>query len=352
MDPANYFDHAATTRVCEAAQEAMLPWYGPLFGNAHSLHSWGTRARDSVESARELIASLLGAEDPSQIIFTSGATEACNTMVRLASGRRSQVSPFEHAAVREPASRAGIPLIPNQGFRLHADPERTAIVTACCNETGAIFNHSGDWYCDATQAIGKLPVSLTDYSGAAFSAHKFGGPMGVGALFLRDPLELFSVQPLLVGGGQEGGHRAGTLNVPGIVGMAAALEFALQHPFADEAAALRRTVVSGMSAISGICFNDSPMQSPFILSATIPGVVAQPLVEEISRKGFAISSGPACSSGSTDPSPVLTSLGLTESEALSTIRISFGHGNTDSSASALSSAICETVFSLRPELAP
>lgn len=298
------------------------------------------------------MASLLGAEDPSQIIFTSGATEACNTMVRLASGRRSQVSPFEHAAVREPASQAGIPLIPNQGFRLDADLRGTAIVTACCNETGAIFDFSGDWFCDATQAVGKLPVSLTDYSAAALSAHKFGGPMGVGTLFLRDPSELFSVQPFLVGGGQESGLRAGTLNVPGIVGMAAALEYALQHPFADEAATLRRTVASGLSANFGVRFNDSPMQSPFILSATIPGVAAQPLVEEVSRKGFAISSGPACSSGSTEPSLALTSLGLSESEALSTIRISFGPGNTDSSASALASAICETVFSLRPELAP
>lgn len=330
----------------------MLPWLGPSFGNAHSMHSWGTRARDAVESARESIASLLGAEDPSQIIFTSGATEACNMMVRLASGRRSQVSPFEHAAIREPASLAGIPLIPNQGFRLDADPGGIKILTACCNETGAIFSSSGDWYCDATQAIGKLPVSLSNYSAAAFSAHKFGGPMGVGALFLRDPSELFSIQPLLVGGGQEGGHRAGTLNVPGIVGMAAALECALQHPFVGKAATLRQTVASGLSAISGVRFHDSPVQSPFILSVTIPGVVAQPLVEEVSRKGFAISSGPACSSGSTDPSPVLTSLGLTESEALSTIRISFGQGNTDASASALASAICEVVFSLRPELAP
>lgn len=317
LNPANYFDNAATTQLHPAVREAMLPWLSNNYGNPNSQHSWGQHAREAVEESRAKIASLLKLEDPSQITFTSGATEACNTIVHLLNPESTEVSPFEHSAIRVPSKLKGIPLTQNQS------PNQ--ILTACSNETGILYSTAKNWFCDATQIIGKLPFDLNRTEAAAFSAHKFHGPMGVGVLYLKDPTILQEYNAHQVGGGQEHGRRAGTLNVPCIVGLAKALETALENPAIEHAVRLRNIVKNELEKCR---FNESTDQSPFILSVTVPGIAAQTLVLELDRIGFAISSGAACSTQSTEPSPVLTSMGLTESEAMSTFRISFSSQNT------------------------
>lgn len=348
MKTENYFDNAATTQLHAAVKEAMLPWMSESFGNANSLHSWGAQARDAVDQARTTIAELLQAEDPSQIIFTSGATESCNTMLSLVSPKDTEVSPFEHSATAVPAKQRGFAQIPNMGFSLRSSAQNQ-VVTACCNETGAVFTSEAGWYSDITQAAGKLPFNLRETQAAAFSAHKFHGPMGIGGLYLSDPNDLNELNAHQVGGGQEQGRRSGTLNVPGIVGLAKALEVAVENQQAnfDYATELRHIVIEELRAVSHLNINDAPVQSPFILSVTIPGLVAQTLVIEMDRLGFAISSGAACSSQSTEPSPVLKALGMADAEALATIRASFAFYNTKDSAFELATQLKKTINQLR-----
>jgi|GEM_PF-4343971 len=241
MDRSRYFDHAATTPVDAFVREAMMPFLGDDCGNAHSLHQWGLRAREAVEGARQAVARLLGAEDPSEVVFTSGATESNNTV--LAAFDSVAVSPFEHSSVREPALSRGAWIMSNEGWTLSPpSPVELVSVMTVNNETGALLTMpecpGAMRHTDATQAVGKLAFDATAYDFVSCSGHKFYGPKGVGALFLRgaEPIE-----PLLRGGGQEHGVRAGTLNVPGIVGMGMAAELAHErriHDF-DHAVALR-----------------------------------------------------------------------------------------------------------------
>ena len=343
MLPENYFDNAATTPLHPSALEVMLPWLTSIHGNPHSLHSWGTRAHHAVEQARIEITELLNLEDPTQITFTSGATESCNTFFHL--GTNFQISPFEHSALRVPARNRRIPLIPNQGHNLLPNPSKSLILTACSNETGALYKTTQPWFCDATQIIGKLPFELSQTHAAAFSAHKFGGPMGVGVLFLQDPTTLSESNAHQVGGGQEQSRRSGTLNVPGIIGLATALREAIQNQSlsTSHVQTLRQILQTELN----IPFNDAPNQSPYIASITIPGIVAQNLVLELDRHGFAISSGAACSSAAAEPSPVLLALGLSPAEAQSTIRISFGPQNTPESTKALAIQLRNTINSFQ-----
>jgi cysteine desulfurase len=341
--PENYFDNAATTPLLPAALEAMLPWLTTQHGNPHSLHSWGTRAQHAIEQARTEITELLNLEDPSQIIFTSGATESCNTFFNLSD--YLQISPFEHSALRVPAKLKHIPIIPNQLYSINPDPSKTLILTACSNETGALYSTTQPWYCDATQIIGKLPFDLSQTEAAAFSAHKFGGPMGVGVLYLQDPNSLNECNAHQVGGGQEHSRRSGTLNVHGIIGLATALRIALQNQ--DQTTTHVRSLRQVLQSELEFPFNDAPNQSPYIASITIPGIVAQNLVLELDRRGYAISSGAACSSASTEPSPVLIALGLSTTEVQSTIRISFSAQNTPESTKGLAIELKKAVQSLR-----
>lgn len=343
MLPENYFDNAATTPLHPTALEAMLPWLTTQHGNPHSLHSWGARARYAVEQARTEITELLNLEDPTQIIFTSGATESCNTFFNLS--QNLQISPFEHSALRVPAKLKGIPIMPNQGHSLNPDPTKTLILTACSNETGALYYTTQPWFCDATQIIGKLPFDLSQTQAAAFSAHKFGGPMGVGVLYLQDPNILTESNAHQAGGGQEHSRRSGTLNVPGIIGLATALRIALETQ--EQTTTHIRNLRQILQEEFHLPMNDGPQQSPYIASITFPGIVAQNLVLELDRHGFAISSGAACSSASTEPSPVLIALGLSPSEAQSTIRISFSAQNTPESTKHLAIELKNAVQSLR-----
>jgi len=282
----HYFDHAASSPVLPEVLDAMLPWLGAHCGNEHSLHAWGREARAAVEDAREAVAELIGAEDPSQIVFTSGATEGNNAVV----GQFDRVvfSPFEHSSVREaalvrPHGEMLPPSPPQQGRgRQETLPQKGegAGETLVCqmavsNETGEIFNWSSAGrpvLVDATQAVGKVAFHVAEADFVTISGHKVGGPKGVGALYMRDP-EGF--EPLLRGGGHEHGLRSGTLNVPGIVGLGVAARLAQRDHEARHAAAaaLRDAFVNSLEG-AHMRVNQAMNQSPFIVSVTCFGWLA------------------------------------------------------------------------------
>lgn len=323
----------------------MLPWLREDFGNPHSLHHWGQKAEAAVNHARSQVAALIGADDPSEIVFTSGATEANNWV--LLNFSDLAVSPFEHSAVREPALEAGAAVLANDGWQLSPAPSSSfQSVMAVNNETGAILDVPGTRHVDAVQAIGKIPWSVQKTDFASFSSHKIYGPKGVGALYIRGAEPL---QPLILGGDQEGGQRSGTLNVPGIVGFGAAAELAAERQPEDDihARELRSIVLSELRTISDWQTNDAPQQSPFILSLSFQGIEGETLVIEADAAGFGISAGAACSSRSTEPSHVLTALGLPEEWRRGTIRISFGRSNTPTSALDLARTLRQIVTRLR-----
>lgn len=371
----------------------MLPWLGAHCGNEHSLHAWGREARAAVEEARTAVAEVLGAEDPSQIVFTSGATEGNNAVI--AQFDRVAFSAFEHSSVREAAMvrqvwwAAALPPNPPQmplpeSGNLRGEPElpcedlpfdqaaknRQArrdlprdlpqmpltesgslrgepdlyCQMAVSNETGEIFvlpQTEAQTLVDATQAVGKVPYSVGEADYVTVSAHKFGGPKGMGALYLRDPE---SFRPLLLGGGHEHGLRSGTLNVPGIVGLGVAAKLArrdqgVRH---QQAVRLREAFTSGL--VGGRTrVNEAENQSPFIVSVTCFGCLAEAVVVEVDNRGFGISAGAACGSENPQASPGHLARGMTVEESRSTVRISFGPGNTVESAGELARCLVAVV---------
>ncbi len=346
-----YFDHAATTPVDPRVAEAMAPYLGEACGNAHSAHSLGRQARDAVERAREQVALLIGAEDPHQIVFTSGATEANNQVLSAYADSGLAISPFEHSSVRDPASFHGCQTLRNDGWNLTLDNEPSLLtVMTVNNETGVVLSApdraSGTALLrDVTQHVGKLPLDLRGIDYATFSAHKLYGPKGVGALYTASGL----IAPLLLGGGQEDDRRSGTLNVPGIVGFGAAAQIAAERMQEDEAQAteLRASVLAELSGLSDWRENRHAMQSPYILSLSFLGLEAQSVLEAVDVRGYAVSGGAACSSKSIEPSHVLTAFGLEPEWLRGTIRISFGRSNTIDSAHGLASALVEGVETAR-----
>ena len=349
LDPERYFDHAATTPLAPEVLREMEPYLG-LAGNAGSIHAFGRRVEAAVELARERVATAIGAEDPTQIVFTSGATEACNTV--LAGFDGGWISPFEHAAVREPALARGYRVLPNDGLELL--PLRggqggglLALMTVN-NEIGTIWDVRGlsaeKRFTDATQALGKIPLDLDGIDYAAFSAHKLYGPQGVGALFTADG----ALDPYLSGGDQEAGRRAGTLNVAGIVGFGAACALSTDRLEDDHrhAGELRSILLQKLKT-DDVRINGGEGVVPHILSVSFLGLEGETMVIEADREGFAISAGAACSSRSTEPSHVLTALGIPEPWRRGTVRISFGRANTPESTAALARNLVRCAENLR-----
>lgn len=347
MDLSRYFDHAATAPVAVEVIEAMTPYWRELSGNAHSIHQFGTRARDAVEEARYQMAQAIGAADPYQVVFTSGATESNNWVLRQSVDMF--VSPVEHSSLLVPATQWGRPRLNIDAWEVEAYPDSDVAVMAVNNETGGIPTVRGEPYrihVDATQAVGKIPWSVGDAAWAALSAHKIGGPKGVGALYIREGF----LEPMLLGGGQEGGLRAGTLNVPGIVGLGRAIRRAVdrQEDAHVHASLLRQTVLDGLTRVSDIQVNDAPQQSPHILSVSFLGLLGETLVIELDHAGFAVSSGAACSAHDEElESPVLRALGVPAEWNRGTVRISFGETNTEASAAALAGALAKAVEKVR-----
>ncbi|MEJ2084771.1 MAG: cysteine desulfurase family protein [Acidobacteriota bacterium] len=352
-----YFDHNATTPLDPRVRQAMLPWMGERFGNPSSIHSFGQVAREAVERAREQVARLLDAS-PVEIVFTASATEANNSVIRSCVASRSGrahlvVSLMEHPSVSAVATdleRSGSEVAwvpPERDGVVAADrvlavvESRTALVCVAlanniigtvqpvetvserCRELGVPV------LCDAVQGIGKMPISVGDLGPdfLSLSAHKFNGPPGAGALWIRNEVEW---RPFLLGGSQERRRRAGTQNVPAIVGMGEAAELALRELESRQAnmAALRDRLESGLRNLGDLTIHgESATRLPNTTHVAFAGIDALSLLIRLDLAGYAVSAGSACSSGSVEPSTALLSMGIDKSEALSSLRISLGAGN-------------------------
>lgn len=351
MKAENYFDNASTTPMDPRVVEAMLPYLRDDWGNANSIHAWGRSAMGAVERAQEQVAALLGAEDPQQVFFTSGATESNNWVLHLHAS--AAISPFEHSAMDEPARELGFEVLGNDGLAIEPPDRRYELISVMDvnNEIGArwgvsdLSDYADFLHSDITQAVGKLPVNLEPLAYASFSAHKFYGPKGVGGLYVRDA----GPGPFILGGEQQYGARGGTLNVPGIVGMGEAARLATEEwePNLQHATELRSILLEALGPSEDCQINGGKNVSPYILSLSFRGLEGETLVIEMDQRGYGISSGAACSSHSADPSHVLLALKMPEEWLRGTVRVSFGRLNTKESAQSLGKSLKEAAERLR-----
>jgi cysteine desulfurase len=374
-----YADNAATTKMNKAAIEAMLPYMNEFFGNPSSLHSVGQKANEALADARERIAKLLGC-DAREIIFTSGGSEADNQAIISAArlgerkGKKHIVSTaFEHHAVLHTLDK-----LKKEGFEItlldvhengiisleevaSAIRPDTCLVTVMyanneigtiqpireigkiCREKGVLF------HTDAVQAAGHLAINVREENidMLSLSAHKFHGPKGIGALYVRKGILLTS---LIDGGAQERGKRAGTENIPAIMGMTAAFEEAVAKM--DESAkrqtVLRDKLIQGLSEIPHSILNgDRDKRLPGNVSFCFEGIEGESLLLLLDDKGVYASSGSACTSGSLDPSHVLLSIGRPHEIAHGSLRLSLSDENTEAEIDYMIDAIKEVVSYLR-----
>jgi len=335
----------------------MLPFLQEQYGNPSSLYSVGVKARKAVEAARGSIAKAINAAS-NEICFTSGGTEGNNWVISNYIQNAIITSAIEHPSVLNACGSTAFQVpVDMKGyvqtsylFGALTPNTRLVSIMLANNEIGSIQSiveiaHalSGKnirLHADAVQAVGHIPVDVkslgVDYLTA--SAHKFGGPKGVGFLYAKEPL-----MPLLAGGGQERGRRAGTENVAGIVGMAAALEESLTEM--DETAARLKsyaalTIHNIRNNIPNAIFNGNIDDSlPGFVNVYLPGVTGESMLHILDLKGICISTGSACHSGKNEPSHVLLALGLTEQQAQSSIRISYGRYNTEEDVKEIVSAV-------------
>lgn len=361
MDRKIYLDYCATTPVQVWVREAMFLALDADFGNPSSLHWAGQEAAALLKDARADVASGLGCT-PEEIIFTSGATEADNLALLGSLGRfpsnRSHLitSSIEHHAILHAAQELeyqgdAVTYLPVDGRGL-VDPEevRRAIrpdtvlisVMLVNNEVGSIqpISEIGSlareygilFHTDAVQGMGLLEVDVNalGVDMLSLSAHKIYGPKGIGALYVRKGLDL---SPLIVGGSQEGSRRAGTENMPGILGFAQAVKLVCQHRAGERARILqlRQRLISGLqAAVPGVIVNGpADVVAPHIASLSFPGADAEMLLIRLNNAGFAVSMGSACNSKSIEPSHVLTAMGLPREQIESTLRISLGMPTTE-----------------------
>lgn len=318
-----YLDHAATTPLLAPAREAMARALED-WANPSSPHGEGRAARAALEDARARIARAL--DFSGFVIFTSGATEAIDIVLRRTNAGPRLISAVEHDAVRRAAPDADVLPVSADGILSLEGVEKGALyaVQAVNNESGVIqplnalesaIRHGGGLLlADAAQAAGKIALPTADF--ISVSAHKLGGPPGVGALLIRDPATLQA------SGGQEQGYRGGTENLPGILGFAAALE--ARTDWIGRAEALRQRLDSAIRDMGGQIVADASPRLATIASYRMPGVAATAQLIRFDLAGIAVSAGSACSSGSLKPSHVLAAMGWNEQEAREVIRVSFG----------------------------
>lgn len=369
-----YLDHAATTPLDEAVLEAMLPVLRDVHGNPSSVHRLGQRARRHVEEARERVAAAIGAR-PSEIVFTSGATEADNHALRaaLAGGGHLLTSELEHAAVRSTArllAASGVPvtflgpdergvITPEAVRRALREDTRLVSLMLVNNETGVktdippiaeiVREHGALLHCDAVQALGFEPLDVGSLGAdlVALSAHKVYGPKGVGALWIRSGLEL---PPLLTGGAQERGRRGGTHDVAGIVGFGAAAELAEARLDETRArvGALRDDFEARLARLPGVRVNggEAPRGVKHA-NLRVEGVDGETLLMALDAAGIAASVGSACAAGSLEPSHVLTAMGLEPPEAKASLRFSFGRGLTEADVTTAASLVEDAILRVR-----
>lgn len=355
----------------------MVPWLGERFGNPSSLHHRGREASAALDRARERVAALLGGR-PGEIVFTASGTEANNTVLATV-GRRADgagrlvVSELEHPSVRlaaEGLEATGLELVrvapgadgvvPAERFVAALTPDtRLACLMLANNEIGTVQpvaevaracrERGIPLLTDAVQAVGKVPVSVgelgADY--LVLGGHKFHGPLGAAALWVRPGAAL---DPLLVGGGQEARRRASTANLPALVGLGEAAHLAARE-LPDRMrsfAALRDRFEAGLAAIpdARIHCAGAP-RLPQTTNVAFPGLEGESLLLRLDAAGFAVSTGSACSSGRPEPSPTLLALGLGADEALASLRVSFGTSSRESEVDAFLVALEREVASLR-----
>jgi len=376
MDPDPiYLDNSATTPLAEEVIAAMEPYYAVEYGNGSSLHRFGRRARAAIEEARASLAETIGAE-PSEIVFTSGATEADNLAIKgLAFAhpekRHIITSRIEHHAVLH-ACR----WLEGRGYEVtyldvdrngRVDPEAvrgsirddTLLVSIMAgnNEIGTIepIGEIGEickergvpFHTDAVQAYGKIDIPTGAVDLLSISAHKLNGPKGVGFLYVRTGIRL---SPLLSGGGHERGLRSGTENVPGIVGLAAAarLAFSERGTVVPRLRGFRERLIEGVMRIPGVRLNGDRTESlPHIANFSFAGIEGESLVMRLDERGIATSTGSACSSPSLEPSHVLVAIRVPLSMAHGSLRISTGRQTTEEEIERFLAVIPEVVEELR-----
>ncbi len=365
-----YFDHNATTPVSAEVLEAMLPIMTEVYGNASSIHHFGQAARTKLDEARRHVAVLLGAT-PEEIVFTSCGTEADNLAVLgVAQGRHMITTTIEHSAILASSSQAGsVTYVPVDGRGIvnpqdiqralrpatalisvmHANNELGVIqpiaeIAKIARDAGVIM-HS-----DGVQAAGKIPVNVVSLGVDLYSisGHKIYAPKGVGALYVRKGTKLAA---RMVGGQHERGLRAGTENVAGAVGLGRAAQWITEHGPAD--GTLRDRLEQGIIArVADAHVNGAgAARTPNTSNIRFDGIDSEALLISLDLKGFAVSSGSACSSGATEPSHVLTAIGLTKDQGHSSLRFSLGRTNTAEQVDALIDAVAKSVTHLR-KLAP
>ena len=374
-----YADNAATTKMCAAAVNAMLSCMAGTWGNPSSPHSVGQAAAEAMRDARDRIAACIGAQ-AKEIVFTSGGSESDNqailSVARL--GKRQGKthiisSAFEHHAVLHTLKR-----LASEGFEVELLPvgmlgtitaqqvanairEDTALVTIMyanneigsilpIQEIGEVCRASGvTFHTDAVQAAGHLPIHVQrqNIDMLSLSAHKFHGPKGIGALYARQGIPLASI---IEGGAQERGRRAGTENVPAIMGMAAALEEACAHMAenAGKTVALRDRLIEGLAQIPNAILNGDPRNRlPGSVSFCFEGIEGESLLLLLNDMGICASTGSACASSALEPSHVLLAIGRSHDAANGALRLSLCKDNTDADVDAILKAVPEAVGYLR-----
>ena len=390
-----YLDNHATTRVDPRVVEAMFPYFTETYGNAASTsHSFGWEAKDAVDAAREKIAQAIGA-DPREIVFTSGATESNNLAIRGVAERDRRRGNHlvsvatEHKAVLDPLAR-----LARRGYKVTLlkveqqsspragwlDPQRVADalrhdtclvsvmlanneigiiqplaeIAAVCKARGVLL------HCDATQAVGKIPVDVEALGVdlMSFTAHKIYGPKGIGALYVRRRDPIVRLEPQIVGGGQQEGRRSGTLNVPGIIGFSDALSLCLYELTTEmkRLATLRNTLSAALSEqledvqlcgpdLTETYADGLPLRLPGNLNVSFGNVDGEALL--LAMGNLAVSSGAACTSTDTGPSHVLRAIGFSEDAARSSLRFGLGRFNTPADVDFAVERVVEAVQRLR-----
>ncbi len=374
-----YADNAATTRMSRTAVAAMTPYLTEIYGNPSSLHTPGQRAKEALEAARQTIATCLGCE-PREILFTSGGSEADNQAIlsAAANGERKGkkhiiTTAFEHHAVLHTLKK-----LEKQGFtvtyldvrdghNLCAQQVKDALRADTClvttmyanNEIGSVLpiaeigricaEAGVPFHTDAVQAVGHLPIQVREQriDMLSLSGHKFHGPKGVGALYVRKGIPLIN---LIEGGAQERGKRAGTENIPGICGMAAALKEACDHMAenAEKVTAMRDYLIENLGRIPHSALNgDRVNRLPGNVSFCFEGIEGESLLLLLDMHGISASSGSACTSGSLDPSHVLLAIGRVHDVAHGSLRLSLSEENTMQEMEYIVKTVPEVVAYLR-----
>jgi cysteine desulfurase len=379
-----YLDNNATTRCDPAVVAAMLPYFSEQFGNASSMHAFGAEVGGALARARKQLQALLGAEFDHEIVYTSGGTEADNMAIMSAletQGGRDEIvtSAVEHPAVLslvahlEKTGQAKVHVIgvdakgrlDMEAYR-KALGHRTAIVSIMWanNETGTIFpveqlaqlaHQAGAlFHTDAVQAVGKLPIDLaaSEIDMLSLSGHKLHGPKGIGALYVRKGTRL---RPLIRGGHQERGRRAGTENAPGIIGLGKAAELAMAHMQDEQTrvAALRDRLEQGLLERISHCFvtGDPDHRLPNTANVAFEYIEGEAILLFMNREGIAASSGSACTSGSLEPSHVLRAMNVPYTAAHGAIRFSFSRENGEADVDRVLEVMPQVIARLR-EMSP